>query len=953
MKYYITEELKIQASTRDYQFTCDGCHIVLIVNGQVNFVLYNMDNTIVKDIHTLLPINGTAFPNIKSEYYINPGTYKLNIGNTQGKLQYQKKVDSNDINYKLPDDISTDISTGLANNTYPVNGRLCTVEDMFAEYHENNRYYNKGYYLAEHAKDKLVTYDMAIKGLSIKLLSVYGYETLNDDKNPASKIYQINPNIPEEQQTIPKRYFNEILNAIKEWASKKLSDNNTTYDTSWINEDTNIYDIISRALIFRTNGGTPILQDTTLSIILNNIKTNKPLEPGQQQQIFDTLIGNDVQESGLPCSLWDLLNYIGLEYQFTYNGNQKCTLFPNQYSYRSGISNTMTFINAQGVIQEGTLQYEFTGHGPVTGNNQIIKYADISLIERNSNDSASFTIKHSTNPYNNINNKTTDISISFYDSNGNSVLTVRKLYDILYVPVWKQIISDLVYNTVKIFTTPFNGSQVYNIPNGIGRDESIKDKKIVRICDLANITFELYGVSDVAYPWYIGGNSDGDIEKDIKKYINKRLFTLDAVHPETNKIETLLPTASQYTYYNTHTFSPEWKKLRGRNTLNIEYVQYTKEYTLKSNIDEIKIFPVTNPLTYLQDPSANKTETRNALNELGLTLDNNSSTGIYGAGNLSGNDNFQDGDDRVDDDRYPGRNEDGNNNSGDPHNPTPTTPTLIDNQSLDNQFGRAEHRVLISPDEINQHNLCSTDKTKVEYYTVLPMSPNLTPNIKNLQASMSLYDNTGRAITHNTHNFTIKQYPRQYLVLFIFYKPLQSDSNGAYENLTTDDVYIEELYNNFKIDLLSTGNITQNTIVNYPAFYQLFNIKYAYKNLYNMTFNININKTTEELKKIRYKVGVYFKPIDAKGDISLEGDMRYVYDISTYINNDKTLKIDGSELSKYNILVDPTLSTLSGVNNYNKISINGELPQESYTCDMTPLWSNITSKVTIKLTNNQ
>ena len=949
MKYYITEELKIQTGSRDYQFTCDGCHIVLIVNGQVNFVLYNMDNTIVKDIHTLLPINGTAFPNIKSEYYINPGTYKLNIDNTQGKLQYQKQVDSNNTNYKLLDDVSTDISTGLANNAYPVNGRLCTVEDMFAEYHENNRYYNKGYYLAEHVKDKLVTYDMAIKGLSIKLLSVYGYETLKDDKNPASKIYQIEPNIPEEQQQIPPRYFNEILNAIKEWTRKKLSD---TYDVSQITEDTNIYDILSRTITFRKSGETPIIEDRVLSTILNNIKNNTPLTDQEKQQIFDTLIGNDVQESGLPCSLWDLLNYIGLEYQFTYNGNQKCTLFPNQYSYRSGISNTMTFINAQGVIQEGTLQYEFTGHGPVTGNNQIIKYADISLIERNSNDSASFTIKHSTNPYNNINNKTTDISISFYDSNGNSVLTVRKLYDILYVPVWKQIISDLVYNTVKIFTTPFNGSQVYNIPNGIGRDESIKDKKIVRICDLANITFELYGVSDVAYPWYIGGNSDGDIETDIGKYIKKRLYTLDAAHPETNKIETLLPLASQYTYYNAHTFSPEWKKLRGCNTLNIEYVQYTKEYTLKSNINEIKIFSVTNPLTYLQDPSANKTETHNALNELGLTLNNNPSTGIYG-GNLSGNDNFQDGDDRVDDDRYPGRNDDGNNNSGDPHNPTPTTPTRTDKQSLGNQFERVEHRVLISPDEINQHNLRSTDKIKVEYYTVLPTSPNLTPNIKNLQASMSLYDNTGKAITHNTHNFTIKQYPRQYLVLFIFYKPLQGDSNGAYENLTTDDVYIEELYNNFKIDLLSKGNITQNTIVNYPAFYQLFNIKYAYKNLYNMTFNININKTTEELKKIRYKVGVYFKPIDAKGDISLEGDMRYVYDISTYINNDKTLKIDGSELSKYNILVDPTLSTLSGVNNYNKISINGELPQESYTCDMTPLWSNITSKVTIKLTNNQ
>lgn len=950
MKYYITEELKIQTDTRDYQFTCDGCHIALIVNDQVNFVLYNMDNTIVKDIHTLLPINGTAFPNIKSDYYINPGTYKLNIGNTQGKLQYQKQVDNNDINYKLSDDISTDISTGLANNTYPVNGRLCTVEDMFAEYHEANTYYNNGYYLEEHVKDQMVTYDMAIKGLSIKLLSVYGYETLMDDKNPASKIYNINLNKQEELQTPPPRFFTEILNAIKEWTSKKLSDNTTTHDTSWINENTNIYDIISRALIFRTNGGAPILQDNVLSKILNNIKTNKPLEPGQQQQIFDTLIGNDVQVKGVPCSLWDLLNYIGLEYQFTYNNNQKCTLFPNQYSYMSGISNTMTFINAQGVIQNGTLQYKFKGHGPITNNNKITTYGNIELIERDNN-STTFTIKHTKDPYiNNINN-TTNITTSFYDNDGNNVLTVRKLYDILYVPVWKKVISDLVYNTVKIFTTPFNGSQVYNIINKLGRDEAIRHNKVVRICDLANITFELYGVSDVIYPWYIGGNTDGDIEKDINKYINKNLFKLDVIHPENNKIKTLLPTASQYTYYNAHTFSPEWKKLRGCNTLHIEYVQYTKEYTIKSNIESIKIFPVTDPLTYLQDPSANKTETRIALNELGLALDNNPLSGIYGVGNLAGNDNWQDGDDRVDDDRYPGRNDD--DNSEVPYNPTPTTPTRTDKVSADNQFGRAEHRVLISPDEINQHNLHSTDKIKIEYYTILPMSPNLTPNIKNLRASMSLYDNTGRVITHNTHNFIIQQYPRQYLVLFIFYKPLQGDSTGAYEDLTTNDVYIEEISNNFKIDLLGTGNIKENTIVNYPAFYQLFNIKYAYKNLYNMTFNININKNTEQLKKLHYKVGVYFKPIDAKGDISLEGDMRYVYDISTYINNDKTLKIDAGELNNYTILVDPTLSTLSGVNNNNKISINGELPHDSYTCDMTPLWSTITAKVTIKLTNIQ
>jgi hypothetical protein len=50
-----------------------------------------MDNTIVKDIHTLLPIQGTVFPNINSEYYINPGTYKLYIGQVQqlqGVLQY-------------------------------------------------------------------------------------------------------------------------------------------------------------------------------------------------------------------------------------------------------------------------------------------------------------------------------------------------------------------------------------------------------------------------------------------------------------------------------------------------------------------------------------------------------------------------------------------------------------------------------------------------------------------------------------------------------------------------------------------------------------------------------------------------------------------------------------------------------------------------------------------------
>jgi len=54
MKYYITENLTLTAGVRDYQFTCDGCHIILSVNGQVSFILYNMDNTHtpVTDIHT-------------------------------------------------------------------------------------------------------------------------------------------------------------------------------------------------------------------------------------------------------------------------------------------------------------------------------------------------------------------------------------------------------------------------------------------------------------------------------------------------------------------------------------------------------------------------------------------------------------------------------------------------------------------------------------------------------------------------------------------------------------------------------------------------------------------------------------------------------------------------------------------------------------------------------------
>jgi len=40
----------------------------------------------------------------------------------------------------------------------------------------------------------------------------------------------------------------------------------------------------------------------------------------------------------------------------------------------------------------------------------------------------------------------------------------------------------------------------------------------------------------------------------------------------------------------------------------------------------------------------------------------------------------------------------------------------------------------------------------------------------------------------NTHSFIIQQYPRQYLVLFIFYKPLSGGRDGVYGDLTQDEV---------------------------------------------------------------------------------------------------------------------------------------------------------------------
>jgi hypothetical protein len=87
--------------------------------------------------------------------------------------------------------------------------------------------------------------------------------------------------------------------------------------------------------------------------------------------------------------------------------------------------------------------------------------------------------------------------------------------------------------------------------------------------------------------------------------------------------------------------------------------------------------------------------------------------------------------------------------------------------------------------------------------------------------------------------------------------------------------------------------------------------------------------------------------------------MRNIYDISTYINDDKTLKIDRGELNTYITVVDPNLPTISGDTAYNKISIDGAIPTDKYTCNMGPLWptrengvdKSITAKLTVQLYN--
>ena len=956
MKYYITNKITLAAGTRDYLFYTNGCHITIQVNGQVDFVLYNiLSETLVYDIHTQLPVKGTLYANNKVDFYINPGRYVLNIGyasHLSGILTYQKLVDSNDQLYKLQDDTIIDVSNGLPNSIYPVNGRLCTIEDIFAEYHKDNVYYADGYYLSKHIKDKLVTYDMALNGLDIKLLTIKGYNINSSSDNPTSVIYKINPTISADEQIPPSRYLYEIINAIKEWVKKWVNDE--TFNRITINENTNIYDILSETLTYKGQGReTAFISDTELSTISENLKYNKPLTTNKQKEIFNTLLGCDKQESLKKCTLMNLLNYIATEYQFNFNNEIKSTLFPNvSYSkvIPNNIKNKMIFINAQGILQNGKLTYYFIGRSALTEKGENIKYGIIDSIEYSSNQQdCSFIIKHSKDPFTNI---IKEFNTCFYNNNNQSIFTIKELYNKLYIPVWESIIANLVYNNVKIYAIPFNGSQTYDIPQITGNENTILHNKIVRICDLSNIIFKLYNINTIIYPWYVSSYNN-TINQELHRYINKTIISNinSQPLPSSKKIETLALNGTPYTYYNAHTFSPLWKKKRGTDTIILKYAQYTEGYTVMSNNPNIQIYPVIDPTKYLLDPSANKSETQQVLREYGITLDTNKNTGIYGIDLKPATPPEHSGYDFNPDNTFTPTDtiEDKDNINFIDH----LVDILIDdNGNIQSQPSddNIEETGIAADEIINENN--NANRLETKYYAIFPTYPNLTPNLILNYASLILHKNNN-IISYSVQRFPVYQLPRQYVILFIFYKPIQSDNTTTYTTLQSNEIEITETSENYVLDLISSGELKQdNSLVNYPAIYQLFNIKCAYGTKYDMNFNITIKKTTEELKKVFYKTGIYFKGIDADGINPIKDDMRYIYDQTMYINDDKTLKIDRNELNTYIEVVDPNLPTISGNDEYNKISINGSIPQNKYTCEMKPLWPIIKNNVYKSITAN-
>jgi len=148
---------------------------------------------------------------------------------------------------------------------------------------------------------------MALNGLDIKLLTIKGYNINSSSDNPTSVIYKINPTISADEQIPPSRYLYEIINAIKEWVKKWVNDE--TFNRITINENTNIYDILSETLTYKGQGReTSFISDTELSTISENLKYNKPLTTKKQDTSLCHISFQDTRHTIGTLLIWVYLS---------------------------------------------------------------------------------------------------------------------------------------------------------------------------------------------------------------------------------------------------------------------------------------------------------------------------------------------------------------------------------------------------------------------------------------------------------------------------------------------------------------------------------------------------------------------------------------------------------------------------------------------------------------------
>ena len=253
-------------------------------------------------------------------------------------------------------------------------------------------------------------------------------------------------------------------------------------------------------------GGPAAIDSAVLSTFSANIKSNTCTPT--QLNILNTIIGFKIEGSKrtiIKGSLADLLNYVATEYK----GNKNCTIFPNNH-YKDGIlMNYMTFIHAPGISQNSQEKHVFVGQGPEEKPNNEEKkshtmYGCVQNIEQAIPGTCTLGFTHTADPLANQDNiQYTQFLLSFFNTNGGNEMTVKKLYDLLYVPVWYKIVDELIYNNITLYTAPFNGSQIYYYQDKTTLKDVIKEDKLVRICDLADIRFGYTNISNVIYPWFL------------------------------------------------------------------------------------------------------------------------------------------------------------------------------------------------------------------------------------------------------------------------------------------------------------------------------------------------------------------------------------------------------------------------------------------------------------------